>query len=1096
MSAGYFARSGSRGLAVAAITILIAGGAVTLVTAPAQAAPQLPQRPGIGDRKLDKQDRSLLSQARAKGQRQVTLLVAARRGQSAKAATELVQLGGVVRKTDVKTDYLRVLLPTAAVEKAAGVSAVAAVDLSQVIPLEDPRPDSGGTNAKDASGRGATSDGATAPTPQAPPSATTGKVNPYLPIWNTGAPAFTAAHPTWDGRGVNIGIIDTGVDLSHPALQKTTTGERKIVDWITSTDPVGDGDPTWLKLSTGTFGAGTSFSFDGRTWVAPPRGGPFAVALFAESGNDLSAAGSELAGDVNRDGDTTDTWGVIQDVNTKAVYVDTNQNLTFADEKAMVDYKVKYDIGTFGADNPATGVREAVPFVVQTNVPGYVNLGIVSNAHGTHVAGIAAANGLFGGKMTGAAPGSKITSVRVCKFSPGCTSFGLVEGMIAAARSGVDVINLSIGGLPALNDGNNARAELYSRIIADYQLQLFVSAGNEGPGLNTVGDPAVTSDVIGVGSYLADSTWVADYGSSTTQADNLQPYSSRGPREDGGFKPDLVAPGAAISSIPTWQAGSPVVGTYPLPAGYGMFNGTSMATPQATGAAALLVGAYKSIHAGTRPVPRSLRTALKSSARFLPKYSAYEQGAGLVNVTAAWALLAQPGDADEVTASVEVHTKLSQFLAVPDTGVGIYDREGITVGEKFTRTYTLTRTTGAAGPVTYLVSWRGNDGTFGSASRVVLARGVPTAFEVKVNAKSAGARSAILRLDNPTTPGIDHQTMNTVITTEPFTAANGYTLARSGQIGRNQSKSFFFAIPDDTPAFKVALVGGGAAGQGQVRFLRFHPYGVGIEDNSTPNCYNPPAGGTCEGSPSSRTVTDPQAGVWEVTVEARRTSDVLNAPFTLTASILGVTVTPNPDVIATVGAGVAVNRSYTLTNSFGSFAGRAEGTLLGSARIARPSLANAGFAVYDVPVVAGSSSLRATIGDTSDAGADLDIYLYNCTTGNCVLASFSADGDSEESVTITGPAAGLWKVLVDGFSVPSGSTDFDYLDLFIAPSFGSVAFTGTAATHPGGSSWSEAGTVTANTEPGAGRVLYGQVVVRTTDSAEVGSGEVLIQAVT
>ena len=38
--------------------------------------------------------------------------------------------------------------------------------------------------------------------------------------------------------------------------------------------------------------------------------------------------------------------------------------------------------------------------------------------------------------------------------------------------------------------------------------------------------------------------------------------------------------------------------------------------------------------------------------------------------------------------------------------------------------------------------------------------------------------------------------------------------------------------------------------------------------------------------------------MWEVTVEARRTSDVGDAPFTLTASILGATVSPNPDVIA------------------------------------------------------------------------------------------------------------------------------------------------------------------------------------------------------
>ena len=57
-------------------------------------------------------------------------------------------------------------------------------------------------------------------------------------------------------------------------------------------------------------------------------------------------------------------------------------------------------------------------------------------------------------------------------------------------------------------------------------------------------------------------------------------FSSRGPGEDGGFKPKLVAPGSAISSTPQWQAGQPVAGTYTLPPGYAMFNGTSMASPR------------------------------------------------------------------------------------------------------------------------------------------------------------------------------------------------------------------------------------------------------------------------------------------------------------------------------------------------------------------------------------------------------------------------------------------------------------------------------------------------------------------------------------
>ncbi len=156
-----------------------------------------------------------------------------------------------------------------------------------------------------------------------------------------------------------------------------------------------------------------------------------------------------------------------------------------------------------------------------------------------------------------------------------------------------------------------------------------------------------------------------------------------------------------------------------------------------------------------------------------------------------------------------------------------------------------------------------------------------------VHPTSAGTHSAILNLDDPATTGIDKQTLNTVVAAEQFTAANNYSIAHSGTIGRNQAISYFFNVPAGVPALKVDLVGGGSTpGAGQIRFLRFHPYGIGLEDNSSLSCYNP-SSGSCSGSPTSRTQGNPQAGVWEVTVEARRTSDMANAPYTLTTSILG-----------------------------------------------------------------------------------------------------------------------------------------------------------------------------------------------------------------
>ncbi|CAM5344031.1 S8 family serine peptidase [Streptomyces hirsutus] len=197
--------------------------------------------------------------------------------------------------------------------------------------------------------------------------------------------------------------------------------------------------------------------------------------------------------------------------------------------------------------------------------------------------------------MNGAAPGAKIVSSRACTWSGGCTSVALTEGMIdLVTERGVDIVNMSIGGLPALNDGNNARAALYTRLIDTYGVQLVISAGNSGPGANTIGDPSLADKVISVGASVSKETWAANYGSVVKTKYAMMPFSSRGPREDGGFTPTLIAPGASINTIQTWAAGQPVAEAgYGLPAGYGMLQGTSMASPQATGSAALLLSAAR-----------------------------------------------------------------------------------------------------------------------------------------------------------------------------------------------------------------------------------------------------------------------------------------------------------------------------------------------------------------------------------------------------------------------------------------------------------------------------------------------------------------------
>lgn len=1020
-------------------------------------------------------DRELLASAEAQGQQTITLLVMAKPGRGAAAATAIAAKGGTIRFQDNPLGYIRVVAPIGQAEAIAKLADVQAVDVNELVPLPDPEPE-----------------GVVGVIPQAVPNAATPKTNPYMPIQDVGGDVFMAAHPTWDGRDVRIGIVDTGVTLDHPSLQTTSTGLRKILDWKTFTDPLFDGDPTWIDMAAQV--KGPSFTYNTVTYTAPANK-TYRIGLFNER---VASLGGEVGSDVNRDGNPTGSSGifaVLWDVSKGEVWVDTNQNNNFADDMKMKEYDINYDVNYFGTDNPATAIAERMPFVVQVNKKDlYVNIGIASGAHASHVAGIAAGNALFGGQMSGMAPGAHIVSVRACLFVAGCTNAALIEGMIYAVKTkGVDVVNMSIGGLPSLNDGNNARAELYNRLIDQYGVQIVISAGNSGPGMNTIGDPAVATDVVAVGAYISDDTYLADYGAQLYEADNLLYFSSRGPREDGGFKPEVVASGAAISSIPMWQAQGCLAQVCPV--GYALFNGTSMAAPQAAGGIAQLISAAQQSKVAHKP--EQIRQALYSSARYLTgRYQAYEQGNGLLDIPAAWAVLSAKVSPVNITSSVPVNTVLSGFLVPPGIGVGINDREGVKAGDSYSRTYTFLRSGGPSGNRVYNVGWTGNDGTFSSAGTVTLRRGTPASFTVNINPATSGVHSAILNLDDPATPGIEYQTMNVVVAADQFTAGNNYTVTKTGSLGPGQFVTYFFNVPAGTPALKVDMTGGGAtAGAGAIRFLRWHPYGVGIDNNGVSNCYN--GTGTCaSGSATSRTTTNPLAGVWEVTVDARRNSDAVSAPFTLTVSILGATVAPNPDTIASATIAVPVARNYTITNIYGPFTGRATGTALGSAYIDTPTIAHGATQSFNVTVPAGATALRATIGSPSDLAADLDLLVYNCVAGPCVLAGSQADGDSEESVTIGSPTAGAWRVDVVGYSVPNGTTTYKYIDVISSAAFGTISVTDANALRAAGAVWVVPATVTANAAPPAGRVLYGNVRVITSASALVGQGDVIVQSVT
>ncbi|WP_338471042.1 S8 family serine peptidase [Niallia sp. XMNu-256] len=113
--------------------------------------------------------------------------------------------------------------------------------------------------------------------------------------------------------------------------------------------------------------------------------------------------------------------------------------------------------------------------------------------HGTHVAGIIAANG----RMVGVAPDATIIAYRA--LGPG--GMGTTEQVVAAIEQAikdkVDVLNLSLGNsvngpdLPLSVALNNA---------VDHGIVAVTSSGNSGPNMWTVGSPGTASKAISVGA--------------------------------------------------------------------------------------------------------------------------------------------------------------------------------------------------------------------------------------------------------------------------------------------------------------------------------------------------------------------------------------------------------------------------------------------------------------------------------------------------------------------------------------------------------------------------------------------------------------------
>jgi subtilisin family serine protease len=252
------------------------------------------------------------------------------------------------------------------------------------------------------------------------------------------------------------------------------------------------------------------------------------------------------------------------------------------------------------------------------------------SGHGTHVAGIIGASGSDDGQHDGMCPDIRLYDFRVLASTVEDTEFAViaalqyirylnerhsyitVHGVNLSLSIPHDVRNFACGRTPVCNECERLVDSGVVVVAAagnlGYQTFVTSSGAYDGYAAFSITDPGNADGVITVGA--THRFMPQTYGVSF--------FSSRGPTGDGRPKPDLVAPGERIRScLPNSE--------------WGELDGTSMAAPHVSGAAAMLLARYSELIGQ----PRRLKRIICESATDLGRERSF-QGHGMLDVLRAF----------------------------------------------------------------------------------------------------------------------------------------------------------------------------------------------------------------------------------------------------------------------------------------------------------------------------------------------------------------------------------------------------------------------------------------------------------------------------
>ena len=855
---------------------------------------------------------------------------------------------------------------------------------------------------------------------------------PYFAADEIGLTELRKQHPEADGRGVRVAVPDEGFDLLHPALQQAmdAAGQTvpKIADLGTLTGP--EEDSGWVLFSAPIETKNRKFAAADRTWIVP-EDGTYRFGIFK---TDL-VLGPE---DNSKTKKLSLSVGVIWDEQGNRVWVDTDGDGSFTNERALGDYGTTHDVGWFGTKHAPDDNR--VPFGVKIDAARgavYIRIG---GEHGAMVGGPLASNQLTGGLFDGVAPGAQLVDENLGR----ATFIASVVKMFA--RPDVDVINrsggLGRGGYTGNREGIEDFAQrVVERVIAVYNKPIATYSAAVGTiHVNDYAGPEMLRRNRQVGPPYRDTlnsfVWFLPNGLV-----NVVVAPSANLETDSRYKPQDITWPDGIRYM--WDNGKR---NPPAPNAYVIGANNSPTIPVVSGLLADLISEAK--RERVRYNAARLNNAVFTGTHLLDGFPVSRQGYGLINAAQSWDQLAKMAKADDPKNDELTSFTLSRIEGPNTIEVQGFQADVAKPGEKLDGEILITRRGGYAGGRKYTLSLRGDDGSFALLDHeAILERDQPTRVRFRTNGASRwhivflelrDSKADVVMQDVPLSvrvpdvpeeiaPGVDKYES----TIEPLRSESRYP-----RVGEDvQAARYVMRIPYTGPE-NISTRGfpGGSYRDTAV------PPGEPVDAEHHVGPIETLESLVVNGEPGTQQIFWENRGRPEYSTQYDGPAPDVPIHAELTVTKYGV------------GIQKGTSENLTVTNKLAEIRGKVVlyDATLKTAQLTGSGSHASGDLERTLPAGLAQWRVRATADSVSSEPAD--VYLLNCTgKEGCYVAAQQEISTADKTVTIDKPPVGVWKIVVRSRGQMLHATTYEVREALLVPI--QTAVEASDSDHASGSTW-------------------------------------------